>query len=71
MDLAELKIFKAVAEQGGINKAAAALNRVQSNVTSVGVDQLPAAIDSGSPKDKVANRAKETGGARADDTAEA
>jgi len=34
MDLAELKIFKAVAEQGGITKAAAALNRVQSNVTT-------------------------------------
>ena len=34
MDLAELKIFKAVAEQGGINKAAAALHRVQSNVTT-------------------------------------
>ena len=34
MDLTELKIFKAVAEQGGITKAAAALNRVQSNVTT-------------------------------------
>ena len=34
MDLAELKIFKTVAEQGGITKAAAALNRVQSNVTT-------------------------------------
>ena len=34
MDLAELKIFKAVAEQGGITKAAAALHRVQSNVTT-------------------------------------
>src|SRR4051794_41763700 len=34
MDLAELKIFKAVAEQGGIAKAAAALHRVQSNVTT-------------------------------------
>ena len=34
MDLAALKIFKAVAEQGGITKAAAALNRVQSNVTT-------------------------------------
>jgi DNA-binding transcriptional LysR family regulator len=34
MDLVELKIFKAVAEQGGITKAAAALNRVQSNVTT-------------------------------------
>ena len=34
MDLVELKIFKTVAEQGGITKAAAALNRVQSNVTT-------------------------------------
>src|SRR5205814_4022267 len=34
MDLAELKIFKAVAEQGGITRAAAALHRVQSNVTT-------------------------------------
>ncbi len=34
MDLAELKIFKTVAEQGGITKAATALNRVQSNVTT-------------------------------------
>src|SRR5919201_6102757 len=34
MDLVELQIFKAVAEQGGITKAAAALHRVQSNVTT-------------------------------------
>src|SRR5919201_476257 len=34
MDLAELQIFKAVAEQGGITKAATALHRVQSNVTT-------------------------------------
>ena len=34
MDLVELSIFKAVAEQGGITKAAAALHRVQSNVTT-------------------------------------
>src|SRR5687767_8796526 len=34
MDLIELGIFKAVAEQGGITKAAAALHRVQSNVTT-------------------------------------
>jgi DNA-binding transcriptional LysR family regulator len=34
MELVELRIFKAVAEQGGITKAAAALNRVQSNVTT-------------------------------------
>jgi DNA-binding transcriptional LysR family regulator len=34
MELVELKIFKAVAEQGGITKAATALNRVQSNVTT-------------------------------------
>ena len=33
MDLAELKIFKAVAEHGGVTRAATALNRVQSNVT--------------------------------------
>jgi DNA-binding transcriptional LysR family regulator len=34
MELVELRIFKAVAEQGGITKAAAALHRVQSNVTT-------------------------------------
>src|SRR4051812_6321578 len=34
MDLVELRIFKAVAEQGGITKAAASLHRVQSNVTT-------------------------------------
>jgi DNA-binding transcriptional LysR family regulator len=34
MDFVELQIFKAVAEQGGITKAAASLNRVQSNVTT-------------------------------------
>ncbi len=34
MDLVELKIFKAVAEQGGVTKAAASLHRVQSNVTT-------------------------------------
>lgn len=34
MELIELRIFKAVAEQGGITRAAAALNRVQSNVTT-------------------------------------
>jgi DNA-binding transcriptional LysR family regulator len=34
MELVELEIFKAVAEQGGITRAAAALNRVQSNVTT-------------------------------------
>ena len=34
MDLVELKIFKAVADQGGITRAAAALHRVQSNVTT-------------------------------------
>jgi DNA-binding transcriptional LysR family regulator len=34
MDLVELKIFKTVAEQGGITKAAAALHRVQSNITT-------------------------------------
>jgi DNA-binding transcriptional LysR family regulator len=39
MDFVELKIFKAVVEHGGINKAAAALHRVQSSVT-VRVKQL-------------------------------
>jgi DNA-binding transcriptional LysR family regulator len=34
MDLAELRIFKAVAEHGGITRAAARLHRVQSNVTT-------------------------------------
>src|SRR5213075_1144976 len=34
MDFVELQIFKTVAEQGGVTKAAAALHRVQSNVTT-------------------------------------
>jgi DNA-binding transcriptional LysR family regulator len=34
MDLVQLRIFKAVAEHGGITKAAAVLHRVQSNVTT-------------------------------------
>src|SRR5204863_6927879 len=34
MDLAALRIFKAVAEYGGVNKAAAKLHRVPSNVTT-------------------------------------
>lgn len=34
MDLVALRIFKAVAEQGGIVRAATALHRVQSNVTT-------------------------------------
>src|SRR5690242_6245565 len=34
MDLVALKIFKTVAEQGGVTRAAAALHRVQSNVTT-------------------------------------
>jgi DNA-binding transcriptional LysR family regulator len=34
MDLAALRIFKSVVEQGGVNKAAAKLNRVPSNVTT-------------------------------------
>ncbi|HXJ83279.1 MAG TPA: LysR substrate-binding domain-containing protein [Candidatus Methylomirabilis sp.] len=34
IDLAALEIFKAVAEQGGITKAAVRLHRVQSNVTT-------------------------------------
>ena len=43
MDLAELRIFKAVAEQGGITRAAASLHRVQSNVTTR-VKQLEARV---------------------------
>jgi len=34
MDLAELQVFKAVADEGGITKAAAKLHRVQSNVST-------------------------------------
>jgi DNA-binding transcriptional LysR family regulator len=34
MDVVELQIFKTVAEQGGVNRAAAALHRVPSNVTT-------------------------------------
>jgi DNA-binding transcriptional LysR family regulator len=34
MDLASLTIFRAVVEQGGVNRAAAKLNRVPSNVTT-------------------------------------
>src|SRR5881398_1921834 len=34
MELTALRIFKAVAEHGGITRAAAALHRVQSNVTT-------------------------------------
>jgi len=34
MDLAALEIFKAVVDQGGVNRAAAALHRVPSNVTA-------------------------------------
>src|SRR2546428_7241148 len=34
IDLTALEIFKTVAEQGGITKAATALHRVQSNVTT-------------------------------------
>lgn len=34
MDLAALRIFKAVVEQGGVNRAAARLHRVPSNVTT-------------------------------------
>src|SRR6266853_3088371 len=43
MDLVELQIFKTVAELGGITKAAAALHRVQSNVTTR-VKQLEARL---------------------------
>src|ERR1051325_3372265 len=34
IDLAALQIFKTVAEEGGITKAAAKLHRVQSNITT-------------------------------------
>ena len=43
MDLVALQIFKTVAEQGGITKAAAKLHRVQSNVTTR-VKQLEARL---------------------------
>jgi DNA-binding transcriptional LysR family regulator len=43
MELTELRIFKAVAEHGGITRAAAALHRVQSNVTTR-VKQLEARL---------------------------
>jgi DNA-binding transcriptional LysR family regulator len=43
IDLTALEIFKAVAEQGGITKAAARLHRVQSNVTTR-VKQLEARL---------------------------
>lgn len=44
MDLTELQIFKAVADEGGITKAAARLHRVQSNI-STRVKQLEARLD--------------------------
>ena len=34
MDLSDLRIFRAVVEEGGVTKAAARLHRVQSNVTT-------------------------------------
>jgi DNA-binding transcriptional LysR family regulator len=43
MDLVSLEIFKAVAEAGGITKAAARLHRVQSNITTR-VQQLEARL---------------------------
>ena len=43
MDLASLRIFKSVVEHGGINKAAAKLHRVPSNVTTR-IKQLEASI---------------------------
>lgn len=43
IDLAALQIFKAVAEEGGITKAAAKLHRVQSNITTR-VKQLEARL---------------------------
>lgn len=44
MDLVALQIFKAVAESGGISRAAARLHRVQSNVTTR-VQQLEARLN--------------------------
>ena len=43
MDLADLAIFKAVAEEGGIVRAARKLHRVQSSVTSR-IQQLEASV---------------------------
>jgi DNA-binding transcriptional LysR family regulator len=43
MDLAALRIFKAVAESGGITHAAARLHRVQSNITTR-IQQLEASL---------------------------
>ena len=43
MDLVALEIFKAVAESGGVTKAAARLHRVQSNITTR-VQQLEASL---------------------------
>src|SRR4051794_31449929 len=43
MDLVALQIFKAVAEAGGITRAAARLHRVQSNITTR-VKQLEASL---------------------------
>ena len=34
IDLESLKIFRTVVDEGGVNRAAAKLNRVQSNVTT-------------------------------------
>jgi DNA-binding transcriptional LysR family regulator len=45
MDLADLAIFKAVAEEGGIVRAARKLHRVQSSVTSR-IQQLEASVGS-------------------------
>ena len=44
LDLDALQIFKAVADEGGVARAAAQLNRVQSNV-STRLKQLEAALD--------------------------
>jgi DNA-binding transcriptional LysR family regulator len=43
LDLVALRIFKAVAEAGGISKAASRLHRVQSNITTR-VKQLEARL---------------------------
>jgi DNA-binding transcriptional LysR family regulator len=43
MDFADLRVFKAVADEGGISAAARKLHRVQSNVTTR-IKQLEASL---------------------------
>ena len=40
MDIADLKVFESVARLGGMNRAAAELNTVQSNITAVSYTHL-------------------------------